>query len=671
MAEGDGAAQVFKEVKISFDDFAESFNSYADRLKETEEIWRSKASIWKSMAIGGSDSPTTPSSNDNTSNDLARRYQLESMRYYKDFHAISTSIGKGVGGGLYGLATGEGLMGFSRGLMDFGRAVRGSGSFSQLLTGMAVGRGARRAGAAAEGAAIAETEAGGAEIAEAVKVGASTGIGIGLIQAFQKLPSVVKLGIGAIATFAGLDIAGMTLASKDVYGRSRRAGGFGANVGELTAFEDTMGRFVDTGSTMAAMRAAKYDITSPAYVALRAGLGMNPRDWKDPAAMAEGSILATQTWLKRYGAQHGEGTLLSAAHARGLGHLFSDEDLIRLYSGSQDEVNRMVKLAQSKAAGLDIPADQQVAYKDLVTNITLAGDDLKTFGENVLSVQIPTFNKWAKTLEDWIKKYQNPGAIDQDQQEQQSGPGGGSHVPLGIRMRGSGRSYGANTRTGGGAGGGSLTFAASKNMSPEERALLDVMAYGESGAKSYLSGDPDRGAAFQGNRYQFLGATWASNARAIGADPSDLSPENQDRVALHLIKSLAGNRLEEIIKNPALIKGIFGPTWHGVRTFNAAAVFQKALEEERNRSSMPDQVKKAVDSKVPKGHFHIHDPNKDPLTSHEYPAPGEKTSMNDLRNYQGAQPRHFVRLNVNNQAGANVIVQGGMLGAGSGQFQVA
>jgi hypothetical protein len=46
-------------------------------------------------------------------------------------------------------------------------------------------------------------------------------------------------------------------------------------------------------------------------------------------------------------------------------------------------------------------------------------------------------------------------------------------------------------------------------------------------------------------------------------------------------------------------------------------------------------------------------------------------SMNDLSGFQGAHPAHFVKLNVNNQAGANVIVQGGMLGAGSGQFQVA
>ena len=46
-------------------------------------------------------------------------------------------------------------------------------------------------------------------------------------------------------------------------------------------------------------------------------------------------------------------------------------------------------------------------------------------------------------------------------------------------------------------------------------------------------------------------------------------------------------------------------------------------------------------------------------------------SMNDLNLYQGAQPRHFVHLNVTNQAGANVLVSGAMMGAGSGAFQVA
>src|ERR1700722_18107961 len=170
MAEGEGAAQVFREVQISFDEFAQSFNAYADRLKETEEIWRSKMNIWKTLPGGGSGTGSGTSPEDRSARDLAKRYQLESIRYYKDFHATTTALGKGLTGGLVGLATGEGLMGFSRGLTDFGRAMRSGSSFSQLLGGMAIGRGARRAGAAGEGAAIAETEAGGTELAEAVKV---------------------------------------------------------------------------------------------------------------------------------------------------------------------------------------------------------------------------------------------------------------------------------------------------------------------------------------------------------------------------------------------------------------------------------------------------------------------------------------------------------------------
>jgi hypothetical protein len=189
VADGDGAAQVFKEVKIDFDSFAESFNAYADRLKETEGIWRSKMKMWNNMSggAGGSNDDTGSGapSEDRSARDLTKRYQQESIRYYKDFHATTTALGKGITGGLVGLATGEGLMGFSRGLTDLGRAIRGGGSFSQLLTGMAVGKGARRIGA---GAAIAESEAGGAELAEAVKVGASTGIGMGLISAFKNYP---------------------------------------------------------------------------------------------------------------------------------------------------------------------------------------------------------------------------------------------------------------------------------------------------------------------------------------------------------------------------------------------------------------------------------------------------------------------------------------------------
>ena len=64
--------------------------------------------------------------------------------------------------------------------------------------------------------------------------------------------------------------------------------------------------------------------------------------------------------------------------------------------------------------------------------------------------------------------------------------------------------------------------------------------------------------------------------------------------------------------------------------------------------------------KAPRGHFHIHDPNKDPKTSHEYPAPGE-TSFNEHQMPLARRaPNQFVHVHVNNTTGAEVAVNAWM-----------
>ena len=157
---------------------------------------------------------------------------------------------------------------------------------------------------------------------------------------------------------------------------------------------------------------------------------------------------------------------------------------------------------------------------------------------------------------------------------------GGNQGWAGAR-RGSGSPFGRNTLAGGSTSAGGLSLAASKDMAPEDRALLDIIALRESGKASYLSNDPDYGAAFQGNRYQFLGKTWANEVNEMGGNVKDLSPEHQDAVALHLAKKLIGKRWEEALKNPSILKGILGPTWHGVWNEETGATFAKALEAEK------------------------------------------------------------------------------------------
>ena len=254
---------------------------------------------------------------------------------------------------------------------------------------------------------------------------------------------------------------------------------------------------------------------------------------------------------------------------------------------------------------------------------------------------------------------------------------GGSQGWAGAR-RGRGQPLGRNTLSGGSTSAGGLTLAASLNMPPEDRALLDVLALHESGKASYLSSDPDRGAAFQGSRYQFLGKTWADEIAKMGAaggSKTDLSPEHQDKVALHLAKRLIGKRWEEAMKNPSILKGILGPTWHGVWNEETGSVFQKALEAEKARKL---EEKKKDDSsptptpaaptpptkpggKAPRGHFHIHDPNPDAKTSHTYPAPGEKSSFNEHQTpLAHRSPAQFVHVHVNNTTGSEVAINAWM-----------
>jgi len=667
MAEGDGAAQVFKEVKISFDEFAESFNQYAEQLKATEGIWRAKMDIWKNMSGGMS-------------------------RMESSVSKLSKST-KGWAGELENVA--KNLTSIGGQWNNLQRLVK-SGSSALIKTG---------------GSMVAGEEVG------ALAMAAGTA---------AKAFGVAGLAIVGLATAAVAAATGLYALAKEGAGRGRRAAGFGASIGSMTANETWLDRWVNPDAAMANAAQGRYDITSPQYVAMRAGLGMKGSfEGRETGALS-------REMIQRAAAQMHQGsdrTALSIAHARGLGSLFSDEELIKLRNADEKQLAAYIKEAESRKSQYELTKDQIEKEEALIhamqsleaTFITemqrWTAEMLPKLTGVITAIEnlIKAIEGWKSSVThffdiipgmpkepdkdhpgeatpipwgDWWKKFKDaiPGEfspissahagelpagtsgsplivqdktlidllkaadISTDSVVGGGGAGfGGTHVPLGIRMRGSGGTYGANTTGGGSPGTGGMTFAASTNMAPEDRALLDILALHESGAKSYLSGDPDRGAAFQGNRYQFLGATWASNARELGLDPKNLSPENQDKVALHLAKKLIGNRWEEAQKNPSILRGILGPTWHGVWSEETGATFRKALEGEKGRTTTPK--------------------------TSETPAPpkktSEKTSMNDLGNFQGAHPAHFVKLNVNNQAGANVIVQGGMLGAGSGQFQVA
>jgi hypothetical protein len=259
-----------------------------------------------------------------TDADLERRYKREHMKYMnqelKFMNAASSAGGaaSNIAGAFFGMRSG-GLGGLAKALnAEIQRMGRGGG-FTNLIAGALAARGTGRAlgGAAAAGA-----EGEGAALSGAALVGFG---GFAAIAA--------KIGSAVVtAVTAGADVA-----SRDIYTRSRRASGYGmggeGGFGKITAFDDVTSRYVNPDNVLAAMRDAKYDITSSAYSALRVA-GIDPKNYKDPAALGEANLLDIQKRLRGFG-KADEGTILTMAHAYGLNNRgVSDEDLLRLYNPS-------------------------------------------------------------------------------------------------------------------------------------------------------------------------------------------------------------------------------------------------------------------------------------------------------------------------------------------------
>ena len=657
MAEGDGATQVFKEIKIDFDAFAESFNAYADKLKETENIWKQKESIWKSM----SSDPTKG----------IRGIEKSMGNLQKSTKDWTSGLEKHVSNlfsaqGLWNTAR-SGLDAFSRNLIRQGRVWQASATASVIRS---TATGSR---------AIAAAETAGGATAGNVEVSLLAGLlgttGVRLLGLFTKSLGIAGLSVtafGAATTFATIKLAEAGLA------RGRRSYGLGASIGGMTADEVYLSSFVNPDNAMANAAQGRYDITSPQYVAMRAGLGMKGSfEGRDTSQLSEDMIRRTAAVMH----QGSDRTALSIAHARGLGNLFSDEELINLRNTNEKTLAAYIEEARTRKSQYELTKDQIDAERKLVAEIknlettiltqlqkwtadnaqniadfakALATDvdGIKTYID-VFTKTIKSINAFFKPVSDSLDKlnhyfeelgkkfnfwslFGGTAQADELTPEQAGAHPGGS---ASLRSRGTGRSYYA---------GGTpdiSNLVDTKSIDPAGRAFLDTIAATESsGSYGIVNSIGARG------RYQFMPGTWAAEARKLGFDPKDWSHKNQDLAAMDLAQSeyrrKTGRDMLADLKsgNVGSVLDRLGPNpWEGLSKHSRESLigrYKKQLE----RENAPDA----------------------PVTRKP-----EKTSMNDLSNYQGAHPAHFVRLQVNNQAGANLQVSGGMLGAGSGQFPVA
>jgi hypothetical protein len=647
------------------------------------------------------DAPPSPGGYSTQDRNLEREFQRLSVQKYRyeipllrsqrgqTFTQLSGAA-QGIGGGLMSFAFGGGLGGLTSGIAQgLERSMRKGGGLSNLFLGaMAGGAGisaynaGRRHGMVAERADIAGVGAAEAESMGAAEGAAAGAAGGGFLKWLGKLPLPVKI-VGGIASAAGFATDKMI---KDVYSRGRQVAGFGGELGEFTGFDVAARRFVDPAKVASAMAQAKYDITSPAFIGLSL-LGINPKG-RDPSALAEDAMIAAQKQLKGFGRQD-EGTMLTMAHATGLGSLFSDDELIRMYGAKTGDLKGMKDWAQGHKDALNLTKDQIETYQNLDTYLNTYADETKTLAEKAIPDAITAFEKvkgffttphlgpdgkpeylddltaksqkdFTDALKDFTDWWRSHFPIIGDAASAPLlGAGGGpgrrpSSLGAGPMPKSFGK-YNFPIVPGTGALTNLITNVAKEyGIDPN---IMEGIRAGESLHTGRYDVKDDTTESswgpFQLNRRRGLGVEFERDTAAERAklglgdlrDPRTI-PLQADWVARY-------------IKSGRSLGAWMG--YHGAR----------AADPRWGESGyeLPAELKKTIPDAPPrKGGFHYHDPNN-PIF--DYPAPGEKVygkplSMNDMRQFQRGDLGF--RVHVNNPAGANVVVSSGMLGSSLGNY---
>jgi hypothetical protein len=355
------------------------------RMREDAEFLSKSGFNFKGYGGAQADSFGASSPHGSGESDLDKRYKYEHMKYMREdlklmnFAKSAGGAASGIGRGVYGFSQGGGLGSIFSGIQTgLNQAVKAGGFLAPFMTGMTLARGAR---GVARGAASAEAAEGGS-VVEGV---AASGVLAGL---FKILPIPVKLT--AVAGAAGGLAYLSEQAAAGLVGRNRRAQGFGADLGPLTSFDNTMNRYVNPDSVMAAMRSAKYDITSPAYQAMRIA-GIDPKGWTSTTDMGEAALMKVQEQLKGFGKQDPQ-TMLTMAHAHQLQNLgLSDDDLMRLYQAPEGDVRDLVKQAQAHGESLGIDPKTIKDNQDFMTGLGLATAEAKRLAEVLNTGLLPGF----------------------------------------------------------------------------------------------------------------------------------------------------------------------------------------------------------------------------------------------------------------------------------------
>lgn len=150
----------------------------------------------------------------------------------------------------------------------------------------------------------------------------------------------------------------------------RSALGLGVGYGQLQSFGINLSRYVNPEQILGASRDARYDITSPSYVGLRAA-GINPAG---NAAELSAAVLRR---LPQILGNTPEGLYGPTLRARGLDQFVSLEDAVRFMGAKPDERARQLGHFEDDARQLNISKEITLKWQDLSTQISRAGQGIE------------------------------------------------------------------------------------------------------------------------------------------------------------------------------------------------------------------------------------------------------------------------------------------------------
>jgi hypothetical protein len=652
MAEGEGAAQVFKEITIEFGDFAKLFDNYATQLKDTETVWRNIAGLWKTMPPGSSSGDRGSGGEEHSpAADLAKRYQTDSLKYFKNFGGYSKS---------FDLFRGEisAMTGLLGRIGEFGKIL---GARSVIGT-----------------------------------VAATAGFAINQATSFRD-----KQAQGAAYGLNPYQQAAFGNVFKDYIGE----GGAASLFGGLVQQETTLG-----GPQMLRNWLQRYGVKQT---------GKETQEEQAENILRAERTMATTTDPSRWQAW---------IDAYKIGNVADINTMMRFRTKGTTAEELEGRIKEERKAGKDYLSDEDAKKltdlaRDWGKTIQDIGKGLDALGAKLSPWFGGIIKQWDKELEEFL------GTGFHKTPEEMKGYKWKLEIPdlspWWDKMKGLFTNpFGSPAKAGELAPGVTPTGG----VPVQDKLLLDYLKQNSGTAAALTAAADISTAALLGGggrgpgrspSGQRGGAAYSS-AESIGpidlGDPEAKVGSYSDAMRVLMKAGLTRNEAAGMAGN-ATAESLLGTMMHGKvlgagtgDSGKASGMFQWwpdrwAKELAWARSQGLDPTKPSTQLKMG-AHEYITQWRaklgarinaattpadiERAINPYEGNASGPgrpsavggvsralkegatgPTSMNDLNNYQGAHPAHFVRLNVNNQAGANVIVQGGMLGAGSGNYQVS